>query len=1573
MSRTAASTRNPRTSPALASSRSSASGRIPVDVPSLSAALLFTDAVALAVDKADSNTTQWQSFKSSLDSDLDSVLASSYYYDETQRAADFALGYRCLGLSNPSLANDYAGKAIGLALSAARDSHRDASGPVQFIAQGDGTTTTFTLPGTEIVSGSVTVYSVPLTATAITKGSTNGQDDLGLFNSVFRISKIVKIVSTNSVTASATYTEGVDYNQVAYKDSNTLGEEVIDWSLGGSEPTTASTYYAVSGPVGNGAHIVSGANYSVSGTTLTFNSAPASDRGIFVSCVYHTASLRYQQTGNGLGGLPVFRTADNMYPARYFAKGVGSTLDWCYGLSGFSSGLKTELSDALVNLSDLSRDVSYAPASWVESNYGAGQYINRVFSAVALQGRHAEASRLKTEIDSLYVNSVYPKFGNPTATTSSLKGGFPGEGLSSYGQETTEHILLGTAAIMYAGWSYDPIFPHADLHTFAAEVIRFNLHSRYTEAVNVSGGQNRPGSAYEGGDNGVYPCPSVSKRIYAIASGLTSSGSSSGSYARYLISNKSGDVVYDAWDLLFRNPTDAELDWTTDVANIGLTYTAAGRGVVFSRQAWDYASPWLAFACGNRGDCDHDEPGAGDLTVYNGSDKLLVSAEAVGKRYNNDPAGPWSNIVTIDDGGANVQSNRWSSTAVFGDFQGIDRPGVQLLSVDESNGHVCISADYKAIYAKDSAGTNPCTTLDCEVLFIPASGYVFRYDRVTTGSSSYAKHYRLHAAGTSHPVGTGTITLSKTGGGTGSAVAWNASAATIKSEVDALYSVSTTVTKLCDGYWIVNFPAGTHAAITGIASAGSGVVEVYDFHPEGGSGAGTIQHIVLANTISGTQQKDINTSRMFLRVDSSDTLTKTETLIDAGQFVPGDLCRRLSFRPTSAVSSTRFATAIQITTTSTSSMDTTSFITGTNSKLQGYRVGSIVVLFRMNSSFSPSEVVSVTATGTLTWHVTGLVADTTYDLTGAVEDTVTANGYGTAVFTTTATNPSVTIAAYTPPAASFAKTAINLGISSDLISWYTAEQTRTSTSSPNFWLWQVVPTPGTGNGDYPWLVVGQHNGPGCKYYRNNYVSNSNSLTGAFEDVTTSVLGANPWDLGELGGLFIPYDIDGDGQVDHGCKKAATPNQDIWRIVSGTLTRQTGVSLDSYGNYIDDIGDFNSDGRVDFTSMTWPAKTSLTALSDAKIRTLSWNGTSYTSSVTDFALPTGVPSDVAADILSRLRSVTVDAGRLFMYYMDLDNDGTDDLVICLNMSYESQSNYNYYLKNNGNGTYTDKTTDWGLPHVGTFLAVQPYFIANYPRWMKSNPTLHTQIDGSGTMCLFIGGGGSGNAGYYKWNGTGYTNQSSSDLTTMLKQAVVGTVSQGATDDYMAVMYALDVTNSGRLDLIYQRPRAGAFYLFLNNGSGVFTQHSGGGYPYNYFRQWSPYGLAITDLNNDGLLDFIVGGNDGTGSGGATTGLAARVLTCYRNDTTNAGRYLKVKLRRSTTNNPFGVGGTVEVFTAGQSFASDALIRKWPIDPSGLPLHFGVGSATTVDLRVNWPTGAASTQTSVSTNQTITVTA
>jgi hypothetical protein len=1461
---------------------------------------LFATSVAAAVDKADADTAQWQSFRASLDADLDAVVAGEYLFDAMPRAADYALGYHCLKTSDPTTAADYAGKAIGLALSCARDNHSGDYGAKQPLGLGDGVEADFALPGTSIVTASLVVYN-----------------------------------------------------------------------------------HAEADPSSTSGGVVDPADYTLAGTTIAFDTPPASGRRIWAKCLYHdtAAGLRYLQTGDGGGGVAYIEASTvQMYADRYCAKTVGPVLDWCNGFSGLSSEIADELAQFLVDISDASRDFAYAPASWVESNYGAGRYVNRVFAAVALQGRHADASRLQGEVESLYVGSVNPKFGASSEDTSSLKGGFPGEGLSSYGQETTEHVLLATAALADSGWDLSPISPSSDLSAWAGEVVRFNIHATYDDAGNTGvSGETRPGSAYEGGDNSPFPCPSVSKRIYSIASGLTADDLAA-EYARHLFANWAGDQVFDCWDLMFRDAAGATTDWTTDPADIGYTYTAGGRGVVFSRAAWDYASAWLSFACGNRGDSDHDEPAAGDWTLNKGGDNLLVNAAAVGGRYNSDPSGPWSNIVTVDDGGADVQTYRWSNTYVFSQFQIYDYPGVQLTAVDESNGHVFASGDYKSIYHKHSGGTNPCTTLEADLFFIPDEGYAVRYDRVTTGSAAYAKRLRLHFSGTTHPVGAGTFTLTDDGGSTNTAsIAWNASAATVKSELDTLYGVTTTVEKRCDGYWIVTLPAGTHSIMTGTASEAGAVVKVYDYHPEGGSGAGTVQHVVLANTISGTQTKDVNSSRLFVRVDSADSLSSTEELVEASQWGSGDLVRRMEFYPGS-VASTAFVTSLQVTTTATSSMDTVSLVTGSSTKLRGVRFGQHVLLFRVGDDFTPPDTVSVTGTGTFEWHVAlgEAAAGVLFELAGAVQSTATANGSGVLYFTTTATNPSVTVAEYTPVDPTYAHSLTDVGIAADLASWYPGTGT--------WWCWMVTEKPDPDGSNFPHLCVTHHGyfsgstpqNPGTRVYANTTASAGDPPS--FADATTTDYAADALDIGGAGGCLLHWDMDGDGRLDMIVTATSThPWRGWFQQSDGTLVEDTGFNLGGTSNYPLRIAPTGAGGAglPAYVANTNLIGGSITALSQFREKTYTNTGTGFTlSDDSPIPIPAGVPSSVTDDILARCQAAVADGVSLFLDYLDLDDDGNDELVIWAFFPYDSPRNFAYYLKDVGGGTYEDKTADWGLPRAGSFIVLlEPGFL---PRNQQLTNHLYHSIDsagGAGACHVFIGGGssthGTVDPGMFKWTGSGFTKVTGA-VTTVLATALTS----GGVGDYPVHMYAVDLTNrGGGFDLVYHRSRESMAFVFLNDGSGTLTQHtSGTSAPWSHYPCWGPWGVCLSDTNDTGLLDIVLGGKNpsGAGGGGGNSTGGRTNFAVLANATTDPGSYLKVRIRRSTTQNPMGVGGTVEAYEAGQSFAPSALLRRLRCRYDGGDHHFGLGDAATVDLKVNWPDGTSSTQSGVSTNQTVTVT-
>jgi len=91
---------------------------VQAEVPSR---ILLTPTVLASLrQKAATNSTQWQSFKSRLDGQLNVVIESgaAYQGDELSWIGDYALGYKVLQFKDPTTANKYADKAIALLHSA---------------------------------------------------------------------------------------------------------------------------------------------------------------------------------------------------------------------------------------------------------------------------------------------------------------------------------------------------------------------------------------------------------------------------------------------------------------------------------------------------------------------------------------------------------------------------------------------------------------------------------------------------------------------------------------------------------------------------------------------------------------------------------------------------------------------------------------------------------------------------------------------------------------------------------------------------------------------------------------------------------------------------------------------------------------------------------------------------------------------------------------------------------------------------------------------------------------------------------------------------------------------------------------------------------------------------------------------------------------------------------------------------------------------------------------------------------------------------------------------------------------
>lgn len=561
------------------------------------------------------------------------------------------------------------------------------------------------------------------------------------------------------------------------------------------------------------------------------------------------------------------------------------------------------------------------------------------------------------------------------------------------------------------------------------------------------------------------------------------------------------------------------------------------------------------------------------------------------------------------------------------------------------------------------------------------------------------------------------------------------------------------------------------------------------------------------------------------------------------------------------------------------------------------------------------------------------------------------NGTGTSSYSSTDSDTTDSGAA-----AAFSIDAVpdaTVGVTADIAAWY-AEYSNPS----QWWMWQVRTHDMTRSGTPGLLIVSHRTGNGARLYAGD---------GAFGfNENTDDYGVTWDDFFLTTGGYLALDLDHDGYADFANYSEGAAKNVTYNEGSGTVTIANApwVFEGLPHLIINTIQELQPLGylRLETHQMAdWPEN-----LQRTRFR-YDWNGSAYTENKTTVDPPTGIPSEVIAEMETYLDdgSHAIEKRYLEFYYsnFDFDLDGTnDDLLIQMAGSYGGELR-GWYLESDGEGGYIDRTADWALPTTGIPLIIRQ---KEFGRPFEINPPypdshLH-DLGGVARPDLFLANiPGGGEYGHYRWNaGAGeYEKLTGSPLTAKL----------GLDDSYQKRLYAVDLTNSGRLDLVLSRPRQGYCYIFLNDGTGEFSQYSIG----RDLRHWDADGMVIDDLNDDGLPELILGGDGGVDSG-VTSGTTARCLSVWENTTTNPGNYLGIKIRRTgrEATNYFGVASQIEVFEAGESFADAALIRRWYARTDGLPLIFGVGNEATVDYRVTWPDGTTTTATAVATNQIVTVT-
>jgi hypothetical protein len=168
------------------------------------------------------------------------------------------------------------------------------------------------------------------------------------------------------------------------------------------------------------------------------------------------------------------------------------------------------------------------------------------------------------------------------------------------------------------------------------------------------------------------------------------------------------------------------------------------------------------------------------------------------------------------------------------------------------------------------------------------------------------------------------------------------------------------------------------------------------------------------------------------------------------------------------------------------------------------------------------------------------------------------------------------------------------------------------------------------------------------------------------------------------------------------------------------------------------------------------------------------------------------------------------------WVDVDNDGDPDLA-----TGNSNSANRMYL-NNGNGTFTDVTDDWGMGVLSTTRSLNA-----------------ADVNGDGWVDLYCSNLSAQNVLWLNQQGTGFAN---------------ATFASGALDTGVAMgSIFLDVDNDGDQDLYLTHDANQTNLLYLNNGSGQFTS-AGVAAGLNY--QGNCMGVDAADVNHDGFLDLYI---------------------------------------------------------------------------------------------------------------------
>ncbi|QBB71179.1 hypothetical protein ELE36_12905 [Pseudolysobacter antarcticus] len=651
-----------------------------------------------------SDASVWTPLKARCERDLATVIEDIYAgFDWRQAAQDYGICYNVALMKGDARAPLYSKKAVAILKTLSR------SFPViavnqnhQFLGFGDGLKKSFTLPMPPLAGAVVRVFENTAAVTQFTYTSTPQQDITQQFDKralypVLRISASQDGAISNSP---AEYVQEVDFHISMRDDDIAAGTSyfnVLHW-IGTNHPSP--TYYVATNLNENNTEISAG-KFSISGTTLLFNTAPIATQSLFVQYV----GSDYTQTSNLMGGVESVKPDGPGYDMRAMNVGLAYGYDAVRHSPDLTAGLRKEFYTVLNQQVDWYTQAGYE-GPHVYSNpignyYIRGYLMGTFFTAYATDTDNPRAMSggdLKPLAHSLLMQT----FNRMQAV---LPDAYGPQG--QYSEGTNEDMLQLFDAWKRLSPSEGVAEDLASISTWNANLVPATIHGTKPDRVTF----------YDGGDWDGLPAKPLVESMQAFLK--YQPNHSMAPYARQYLADVGSPVA------------GAKADYKTGASSFPLSYLAKFTGPMYARSDWGTVAVWVSMADGLVLE-DHQHRDAGHITLQRGADYLVINSGG----YGITETLPSHNTLGFDDRGA-------GDHIVYPPGQGYWGDNAKITKYIDQGTFVYGLADIGNAYVNNDGVTNSVTRAARTLVYIRPN-VVFVHDQMQVAKAAIKKIFNLN-------------------------------------------------------------------------------------------------------------------------------------------------------------------------------------------------------------------------------------------------------------------------------------------------------------------------------------------------------------------------------------------------------------------------------------------------------------------------------------------------------------------------------------------------------------------------------------------------------------------------------------------------------------------------------------------------------------------------------------------------------------------------------------------------------------------------------------------------------------